>query len=341
MACLSDPPRPRRRDVVQALLSALPLSHILSGAPATGTPLQFDRLIQPLLALSWTGLRRYYRVDATLTVLGSSMHTFRGVGSGLLAFHQASTPAGRATSLRFAALSNPETAKGMERLGFIEEVAIERANQPVEYGSFGFITSLHDQRGSSPKGQYTAMDLHAKGATCRFRRSGVAAGSVRDFGALVDHVRGRLPQSGARLEEFDLDGPQPSFLHAVLYAIDGRNRGSDTSYVHNGHQFTLRLDKTADTKAAESFAAKGLIRKGVTIARHDGTIRRAGSSSSAEASGKTWKFTFWSVDGGSRALPLRIEFQPRSLLRLSLEWDQSPPPTGLPSSEPFLIAQRT
>jgi hypothetical protein len=66
---------------------------------------------------------------------------------------------------------------------------------------------------------------------------------------------------------------------------------------------------------ANRLASKGLTHRPDAIRRYDGVIRDAG---------RQWSFRFWREHQTAARLPLRIEFQPKPMLRLSLELAPSP-----------------
>ena len=67
-----------------------------------------------------------------------------------------------------------------------------------------------------------------------------------------------------------------------------------------------------DGKATVYFRERRLIAKPAEVVRFDGRVRR-------EAGGKETEFRLWIPSGAERPLPLRIEYQAKSYLRLVFE----------------------
>lgn len=276
--------------------------------------LEIDNLLERFGSSRWTVEHRLYRVDAALTVLSSPLHWFRDIGAGFLSVSE--TTDRRASVLRFGASSSPEKAKGFDRLGFIEEAAAGG-----EFASFGFITSGHEAHSATTaQAGYTAMDLYARGAQCWFRRAGVAAvqQSRRDLNGLIGTIRGRLPQSDVSPQLVQLAGPHPTFLHALRNAVNGQTPRFQCTYVYNAKQFDLTIVRQRDPHTAAQLASRGLTHRPETIERYDGEIR----DGAGQTTNRQWTFHFWLEQGTGARLPLRIEFQAKSLLRLGLELAQ-------------------
>jgi len=298
---------PTRRTWIQQILAAAGTP--LMAMPARG--LEVDRLLARYKSSHWSEEHRLYRVDAALVVLSSPLHWFRGIGHGFLAVGETSDVS-KATFLRFGAASSAERAGGFDRAGFIEE-----ASQGDEFASFGFITSGHDSRSNQSGGEYTAMDLSTTGRVCWFRRAGVPVDVKSRFSLdnLIGIIRGALPNSGGPHQMVQLAGPHPTFLHALLRAVQEPVAPFCCTYVYNAKQFDLTVDRREDARMAEVLRDKGLTRNPDIVRRYDGTIRDGAGQSTR----RQWSFRFWREDHPEARLPLRIEFQPKEILRLSLE----------------------
>jgi hypothetical protein len=72
------------------------------------------------------------------------------------------------------------------------------------------------------------------------------------------------------------------------------------------------LARGADAKSTGYFRERGLIAGSAEVIRVSGRLRR-------EAGGKETDFRLWIPGGGERPLPLRIEYQAKSYLRLIFE----------------------
>jgi hypothetical protein len=93
------------------------------------------------------------------------------------------------------------------------------------------------------------------------------------------------------------NAPQP-FLHAVAsLLVDSRRH--ETRYAYNGHWYRLKVERSAEPKSP-------------------GVIRVSGSSCRMD-NGKPVEFRLWIEEHAARPLPLRIEYQAKSYLRLTFE----------------------
>jgi hypothetical protein len=72
------------------------------------------------------------------------------------------------------------------------------------------------------------------------------------------------------------------------------------------------VEKSPDSKAARAFCEAGLIGPNATVARITGMLWR-------EDGGKPVEFKLWIEDDTRHPVPLRIEYQPKTYLRLTFE----------------------
>jgi len=87
---------------------------------------------------------------------------------------------------------------------------------------------------------------------------------------------------------------------------------SEARFVYGGRYYRLRLQKTADPKETRYFQQRGVIPSGRQVVRASGNLRR-------ESGGRETNFRLWVEDGAAQPLPVRIEYQARSFLRLIFE----------------------
>jgi hypothetical protein len=203
--------------------------------------------------------------------------------------------------------------------GSIEEVVVERGSAPIEAAYFGFITSPEGESFEEAKqrlaaghhsgsSRYTAMEgLHLPGEVKTSLASFLVPDRVSlDRSELLRQIRSNFCQTGLAKRELhmnvDAHGSAPcTFLYAVLSAARARAARFDCSYVYAGRQYNLRTDKNlvAHTKNVVCMVGQ---------AREQG--KRSGTS-----------FKLWFENGAEPGLPLKIEYQPRPYLRITLEHD--------------------
>lgn len=261
--------------------------------------------------LTWTvqpeaspGCERRYRADAQVMLLGITVLLRRDVGDGSSAWRESVSQDGAVVRLlEFTGRSAPERAAGLNRFGFIRELS-----QPGEAIYFGLMTSSPEEsaaearqalHSTSKDAWYSAIDgrTSAEGietASAHFRAAARTSPTARQ--ELIERARQALataPKTKAPAES----APLP-FLHAVAGLLSD-NQKKETQYAYNGHLYRLTVERSRDAKAP------GVIR--VT-----GNLRRV-------SGGKPIEFRLWIEEGARRPLPLRIEYQAKSYLRLTFE----------------------
>jgi hypothetical protein len=104
-------------------------------------------------------------------------------------------------------------------------------------------------------------------------------------------------------------GTPPPFLQAMAELLR-QPGGGEGRYIYNGRLYRLWLRRTADPKAGEFFRARGLASGAVN--ELTGRLQRV-------AGGKPIDFRLWVEQSAAHPVPLRIEYQPKSYLRLAFE----------------------
>jgi hypothetical protein len=102
-----------------------------------------------------------------------------------------------------------------------------------------------------------------------------------------------------------------SFLQAVAELLV-RPDASETAYTYSGRPYRLRLSRTTDNKAALYFRERRLIAAETEVIRINAKVQR-------KAGGKETEFRLWIPTTGDRRLPVRIDYQAKSYLRLVFE----------------------
>jgi hypothetical protein len=272
-----------------------------------------------------TGQRRRYRADAQIILLSIPMLHRKGVGDGAAVWRDSSTEDGVAERfLEFIGRSEPERAAGLNRFGFIQELSRAKDSREVESRYFGLMTSspeesaadarkaLQPQAGDVPFSAIEGRLAAGRVETVSARFLAPARTAASDRRALIERARAALSDAPAKRREAPAGGgvPRP-FLH-VLAGVLTSPEITEGQYVYNGRLYRMRVDRSPDAKAAHAFRALGLIAATATVTRIAGTVRR-------EDGGKASDFRLWIEDGAPRPIPLRIEYQPKSYLRLTFE----------------------
>ena len=141
---------------------------------------------------------------------------------------------------------------------------------------------------------YVAVDELHRCSRVHLRRAVIPTAKcwTNDRDDLIRGVRSEFSRSTPVEREVDYPAPAvpATFLYTVLSAVRSAGRKTSHVYVHNGKRYQLQCEKSAG--------------------RVTGHIRDLETS-------RVSTFRLWMEEAGD--LPERIEFSPRSYLRISLE----------------------
>ena len=236
-----------------------------------------------------------------------------GVGSGFIDIEKSE----RGVAIRFGAGSWPENARGLNRLGFIEEsIAESRPGQLSECFYFAFMTTSAEKNteqalravdAAGPVIPYVAAEGEGRNGTFVTKVSRVELPSRitwRDYPGVSERVREAIASaSDARRSEKALgtgEGAPATFLYAVRRAMLDAKPKTSGALIYNGKEFLLHTDKEPD-----SARGAGVMRLSATI--HDC------------ASGVNTPFKVWYEAGSEHLPPLRFEYQAKPFLRLTFD----------------------
>ena len=257
--------------------------------------------IQPVL--------KRYRADAAILLLGITIYKRAGVGSGQVSVEETGEGAEARRTLFFAAGSDPKRAHGLARLGWMREVAHGPAPGETEY--FGVMTSSPEESLDSARksvdaapggsslfaavnGRHTAG--RSRSALAHFEFPSAAPWSDR---GLMDKAQSALADAPAWRETSwpkSPGTPPPTFLFQLESLLKQRAKRAGV-YVYNEQQYVLEL--SAPQQSDGLLAIKGSIRN--------------------QRTGNRTTFRVWLEKAPGSVVPARIEFQPRSFLRLTFE----------------------
>lgn len=279
-----------------------------------------------------------YRADAVITLLSMPVYSRRGVGSGYALLAQISASSTRVHSIGFAGGSWPERAKGFNRLGLIQEHVVENDSAVHEARYFGFMTSSPEESigevkrasdgqrqgipisailGSINSGRYRSRLTHLNVAPS------MNWGNVRDFLPLVRQAFTRgAPR--CRSVEIPANASAQPFLFTLARAIRSSQLRGQYDFVYGGQLHTLLTGRETDEASGERMRTLGLTCEPREVYRLTGTIRNT-------ATRRQTKFKLW-FDASAGPMPLRVELQPRSFLRLIFEADPSLPRFEFPTA---------
>jgi hypothetical protein len=282
-------------------------------------------------ALTWdaqptdlAGERRY-RANAQVLLLSLPLLHRDDVGSGKVLWRESTLTGGASIRLlEFTGFSRPDRAAGLNRLGFLREISRMAGDTVTESLYLGVMTAspeesvedarqaLHSHSSDVP---YTAID----GRAGRDEAQAVTAHFTAPAGWSIDNQGELLERAQRALAAVRRDRPEthvksvgePPFLHALAGLMCQPTRNV-TSYSYAGQPYRLWLSQSPDPQATAHFRARGLLSADACAVRAVGKVER-------ENGGADKHFRLWFQQGAPRPLPLRIEYQPKSYLRLVFE----------------------
>jgi hypothetical protein len=257
-----------------------------------------------------TTLRRY-RADAVILLLGLPIYKRAAVGGGQVSVEETREGGQLRRTLFFAGGSDPKRAQGLKRIGWIREVVLGSESIPSQADYFGVLTSspeesLENARKSvagpqSGQSLFTAVNgRHTAGqsrsAITHFEFSSEATWYDH---ALIAEAESTFRSNVAWRENARPNSPNqapPTFLLQLATLLKQRSKHAAGRYVYNEQEYTLELDTST---AGRLIAVRGKVRN--------------------QQTGHQTPFRLWIENASESVIPVRIEFQPRSFLRLTFE----------------------
>ncbi|HEY1242241.1 MAG TPA: hypothetical protein VGF16_16870 [Bryobacteraceae bacterium] len=265
-----------------------------------------------------------YRVDATVLLLSLPVFRRNAVGNARVAVREIPGRGTRRLAIEFAAGSDPSRAHGLDRRGWIREVIVERDGEPVSTAMLGLMSDSPEQSveqarmafaEQKPEPRFVAIDSSAVSGSTRSRVLHFQQPFSEDDS--LDSVRRRFQASAPAWKETAWKGtgsqvPMP-FLYALLRALERPGRVTQVLYVFNENQYRLQAESSADFERGRQFVAARLTESPDQVfrvrARIENLTRRTHPT----------QVHLWIDASASPPCPLRIEFEPRSFVRLTLE----------------------
>lgn len=275
---------------------------------------------------------RPYRADAVILLGSLPIYRRRGVGSGYAVCRRLEGRAGPLRLLGFAGGSWPERAKGLNRLGYYREI-LSDGDEPLREGSyFGFL-SVSDEsdlaearRSLNAAGPMTPFSVIegqvGEVALCRTARFAAPAGTGwAQWSSLLPEALEAVRSAAISCGGAAGTGP---FLHAVREAIRSPDPHRSQWFVYGGYLHRLETVKRPAPELAERYGRPGFALSGLV---HSGKT------------GRKSRFKLWLEADPDAVLPLRIELQPRSFLRLAFEYDPAVVEHDLLEQVPFALSE--
>ena len=258
---------------------------------------------------------RMYRTDAVILFLGIPIYRRAGVGSGQASLEETGEDGTLRRTLFFAGGSDPKRAHGLSRLGWMREIVLGPSSRPSEASYFGVLTSspeesLENARRSvaePPTGRSIFSAVSGRNIFGQSRSAVThfefAAGAVWSDSGLIDKAKSTFMENVKWRETSWPNSPTqtpPTFLLQLVTLLKQRARRAGGRFVYRDQEYLLELEAAPPARGRESLLPiRGKIRNLRT--------------------GHETPFRLWLEDGAQSIVPIRIEFQPRSFLRLTFE----------------------
>jgi len=314
-----------RRSLVRACLFSL-FGKAFARAAGPG----FDPVAFTLRGLQrGAGWERRYRIDATILLLGAPLFTRPGVGGGYASVESNKlSDSGRdaaALALQFAAGSFPARAHGLNRFGILREgwaARLQGSDDGVEISFAGLMTRSREENFEQARRALAASDGHgAEGVVARGRTfanatqtwmEDVALPAGSDWSNLNATLNDALRAAPLNPPRETASGAATTFLFAMRDAALSTEPTVRREFVHAGKLYWLETQRHPGSKEPA-----------VELA---GTIHNSAGVRTAE-------FRTAYAPGDPSGIPVRIEYRPRSFLRLTFvaELDSTQP---IPSAFP-------
>ena len=288
-----------------------------------------ERLLLDHAAEQVSATHRRYRAHAYIHLFALPIFSRQDVGGGYAVVEHGTAGDQAVTGLQFAGGSSGERAHGLNRVGLIQEAVIERQGACFEAAYFGFMVSSGEK--SLDQGR-KSLQTNTQGSIAYSAASG--SGRVGRFHCAVSHLAVPARFNWASFEQltremhtliggasetasFDLtldhgaERPE-TFLYSVRRAILSGDSKKTNIIVYNGKRYLLSTEKQADRRAGLLMEARGVTHKPDAIWRLNGTTTEAQTR-------QTTTFEIWYERGDPTGLPARIEFYPKSFLKLVFE----------------------
>jgi hypothetical protein len=306
-----------RRVFLGSCLAAL----LERGAAFSATTTGFDPVGFTLRGFTpATVFQRRYRMDATILLLGAPLFTREGAGGGYASVEvsRETDQSARAVALQFAAGSYPARAHGLNRFGILREARVERG-EASELAFAGLMTSSREESFEQGRNALASNTGGAEGVVARGRAT---RASIQ---AWVDNIDLAPESNWSNLDEVLSDAlrreprgePRTSppdsvvtFLHAMRRAALCREPQVRQRFLHAGKPYWLETRR---------------------IPEHP--LELAGKIHDLAGARRAEFRTAYAAEDES-GIPIRIEYRPRSFLRLTFLIEREATQPVIPSVFP-------
>jgi hypothetical protein len=256
-----------------------------------------------------------YRMDATILLLGAPIFLRRAAGGGYASVEVSTVPGTTALALQFAAGSDPARAHGLNRFGILREAIVSKDGSVCDLSFAGLMTRSHEESFQQAR-RALATAIGSQGVVARGRTS---ASTIRtwietidlapdsNWSNLNDTLCKALQHEPRTSPRENVPGSATTFLHAMRSAALGQDSLVRRLFLHAGKSYWLETRRPVERPLEMS-----------------GTIHDLNGARCAE-------FRTAYAAGDQSGIPIRIEYRPRSFLRLTFEAEPEATQPPIPS----------
>lgn len=266
--------------------------------------------------------QRRYRMDATILLLGAPLFTRQAAGGAYVSVEESRLREGGATALQFAAGSSPARAHGLNRFGILREAVVEQ-ERGTELSFSGLMTRSREESFEQGRKALASSPGCAECVVARGKTSGSIIQTWIDAFAVTPDCNwtnlGETLFQALRHEPSTppretASAPATTFLLAMRSAALCRESVVRRQLLHAGKLYWLE-----------------------TRRQPDHPLRLAGAIHDLNGARRAEFRTSYAA-GDQSGIPMRIEYRPRSFLRLTFEAELEATQPTIPSLFPEAIS---
>lgn len=266
--------------------------------------------------------QRRYRMDAAILLLGAPLFTRQAAGGGYASVEISRDESASAVALQFAAGSTPARAHGLNRFGILREAVVQHgaeAGGATELSFAGMMTRSREESFEQGRKALASAASVAECVVARGKTSGATMQSWIDtvaaaadchwtnLGAALCQALQQEPRTPPR--EI-VPGSTTTFLNAMRDAALCQEAAVRRQFIHAGKQYWLETRRSPEHPSELA-----------------GAIHDLNGARCAEFR------TIYAAEDES-GIPIRIEYRPRSFLRLTFEAEPEATLPTIPSIFP-------
>jgi hypothetical protein len=311
---------PTRRALLRSCLAAL-AGKIWAGTAVSGPSACLDPVRFTLRGFTPAAIfQSRYRMDATILLLGAPLFTRTGTGGGYASV-EIDQSAG-AVALQFAAGSFPARAHGLNRFGILREAVIQ-AGGATELSFAGLMTRAREESLEQGRKALATTAGGAEGVVARGRSNGT--GGESKIQTWIDTLDLSPDSNWSNLSDTLSD----VLRHVPRAPPRETSAGSATTFLHAMRSAAL----CPEPEVRRQFLHAGKLYWLVTRRLPENPMELEGRIHDLAGQRRAEFRTAYSA-GDPSGIPIRIEYRPRSFLRLTFQIEREATQPVIPSIFP-------